>query len=363
MAEDKNRIYLCDRWFYLIKETDTILKYASNPIKPTQGIILEKRKDDNSLQIFYYVKNKLFNKISVSDITEKEIFFHYKDLVPHLTNINGEEYVNLLADIFSHLKYGNRAESDKIYIKKKKNLRKLCYREPDFPLEVTIDLKDLSVANEGIQYYLNLVSNFKLYIPNVNEREKQDDMAKNITGEIRELNIPGELALFDRIYTFKEEELGRLYFYNDEDSITNLVINYDTIYRYIEGININFRETIGTKKFDCTYEAYRNEYNGMTVVFYNNIKENININQQKIEDSRYKFFAKYDESGNQVSNYLEIIAGRKRTVYYLHPVLSTIYIDDDGNTYQIGNQNFGRLKGMANFSNGIFKVLEKKLTK
>ena len=146
MAENKYKFYLCDRWFYLIKETDTLLKYASNPSKPTSGIIVEKNKEDNSLQIFYYIKGKLYSKISVSNILERDIYLHYKDLIPHYTVINGEEYVNLLVDIFSHIKYGNKVENDQIYVRKKKNLKKLCYREPDFPLEVTVPTKDITAS-------------------------------------------------------------------------------------------------------------------------------------------------------------------------------------------------------------------------
>lgn len=363
MAEDKYRFYLCDRWFYLIKETDEILKYASNPNKPTSGIVIEKRKDDSSLQIFYCVKNKVYAKISVSSILEPDIFFHYKDILPHLTTIKDEEYVNLLTDIFSHTRYGNMVDESKIFVKKKKNLKKLVYREPDFPLENTLCFSDLNANNASINYYLNLVDNFKLYIPEANELELKADKGEIVTDEVKELKIPDSLYLFDREYEFVKEDLGKVYFTNDEDTITNLVINYDHVYHYLESININFKENTGLKKTDCTYQVYRNECNGMTVVFYNNVKENINVNQQKVEEAKYRAVIKYDEANNQISNYLEIVVGRKRSVYYIHPTFSTTYVDSEGNTYQIGNQNFARLNSMAKMSKNVLNNVEKKLVK
>ena len=363
MAEDKYKFYLCDRWFYLIKETDEVLKYSSTPNKPTSGITVEKSKADSSLQIFYYIKGKLYSKISVSSTLEPEIFFHYKDIIPHYTVINDEEYVNLLADIFSYIKYGNKVQEDQIYVRKKKNLHKLCYREPNFPLETTVSMNEIRATNSSIEYYLNLVSNFKLYIPNANEVEENDDKFKISSGEVKELNIPNSLYLFDREYTFVREELGKIYYFNDEDTETSLVLDYDYTYHYLESININFKENTGVKRTDCTYKAYRNECNGTTIIIGNNVKENININQQKVEDVKYRAVIKYDSAKNKISNYLEVIVNRKRKVFYSHPVFSSMFVDDEGNNYQIGNQNFARLKGMAGYSNNILNTVEKKLVK
>ena len=364
MAEDKSKFYLCDRWFHLIKEHDDILKYASNKSKPTEGIVVEKHISDNSLDIFYYMENKIRAKISVCSILDngsEKIFFHYKDIEPNITRIDGEDYANLMIDAFASINSGVKSPRQIAIVNKKRNLKKLCYREAMVPLGMSIDMRTYSLSSLPLDYYLKLVDNFKMYVPML-EYNVNDNIP---TGIVKKLVIPNTIYMVDREYEFVENNLGQMRYINSEDSISKLTLNYDYFNNCLESIAVGFKNYGDSKRVtsNCTCKMFRNDISGITVEFFNSVRETININSVPIDGARYRYVAKYDNSHNQISNYLEIEAKRKKYLVYSHPNFSTTYVDTLGNNYHIANQNFARLSIMAGFSVYAFEALEKKLIK
>jgi len=268
-----------------------------------------------------------------------------------------------MLEAFSHIKAGNKSAVQVAIINKKRNLRRLCYKEPMFPLDVALDIRNFSISSVPFDYYLKLVDDFKIYIPTVKELDDSNNNSVS-NSTIKELIIPGSIFLIDRDYTLIGENLGKIHYMNTEDSVSNLTINYDYFRNYMESVYVNFKNYNDKRVINnCTCKMYKNEYNGVTVEFFNSIKENMNINSIPFEGASYKYIAKYDEAHNQVSNCLEITAKRKKRIFYSHPTFTTTYVDELGNSYHIANQNFARLHGMASFSTYAFDELEKKLIK
>lgn len=361
MVEDKYKFYFIDRWFYLIKETDDLLRYSSNPSKSDNGIILE--KNGCNLDLFYFDKNELVSKIYISNIEDDEIFIHYKDLVPQQTEINGEIYVNLLLNAFTMYKNGRKRKMDKFYVTKKKNLKKLCYREPDFLLDTTLEQCDFNVKSPSFDYYLMFIDNFGLYIDKLKQcftREKSESCIE-LENKVKNLKLPDEIYLFDREYTLDKSKDDVILYTNEDDEITELMLRYDYVLNRLNGIDISFKNS-SNKKSRCEFKVTRNEYKGMDITFHNITKSSMHINQETIDGILYDMYAKFDESNSAIEESLQLIIGKKRIVLYPHPTFTNMYVDNEGNDYRVANSDFARLRNMYKFSNNVLGNLEKKLT-
>ena len=361
MVEDKYKFYFIDRWFYLVKETDELLRYATNPSKITSGIILE--KNNNNLDLFYYDNSKLVAKIYVSDINNSEIFIHYKDLVPQQNEINGEIYVNLLLNAFTMYKNNRKRNFDKFYVSKKKNLKKLCYREPDFLLDTTLDLCDFNVDSPSFNYYKIFADNFGLYVEKLKKcfvKEKSESCIE-FDNKVKNLKLPDEIFLYDREYTLDKTKDNVILYTNYDDDLSELVMKYDYILNSLREIDITFKDDKNTKT-RCEYKVVRNEYNGMDISFRNLVKSSLHVNQETIEAVLYNMYAKFDADSKPIEESLELMIDKKRLVLYPHPVLSNMYVDSEGNDYRVANGDFARLRNMYKFSNNVLSNLEKKLT-
>ena len=156
MKEDRNKFYLYDRWFYIIKEDDEKIYYSSNPEDQLNGITIELEKQTKCMNILYFEDNELKNKMTVSDITKDEIILNYKDQEPQEIKINNNLYVNLLLDATIKIASGRRTPDDKIIVTRKRTLHKMCYCEPDFPTDEEIPLSAIVVDSKILDYSLEL---------------------------------------------------------------------------------------------------------------------------------------------------------------------------------------------------------------
>ena len=154
MKEDRNKFYLYDRWFYIIKEDDEKIYYSSNPKDQLDGITIELEKQTKCMSVLYFEDEELKNKMTVSDITKEDIVLNYKDQEPQEIKINYNLYVNLLLDVTLKIVSGRRATDDTVIVTRKRNLNKMCYCEPDFPTDEEIPLSAIIVDSKILNYAL-----------------------------------------------------------------------------------------------------------------------------------------------------------------------------------------------------------------
>ena len=115
MIENRNQFYLYDRWFYYLKETDDKICYTSKPNNPQSGIMIEKYKNIKNIEILYLKNKKMISRLSISDITKKNIDIVYKDQEAQTISVHDNIHTNLLVELKTSIIDGRRnIEADKI---------------------------------------------------------------------------------------------------------------------------------------------------------------------------------------------------------------------------------------------------------
>lgn len=362
---DKKRFYLYDRWFYLLQETEDKLKYTSVIKETSNGIKIEIDKNTKMVDILYFQSNKLLAKLSVTDITDKNIHFHYEDKEPQEIMINDNIYVNLLVELFADANIKNNKSNSKEVIKitRKKKLNKMCYREPDFPLDKEIDINNIKIKSDILAYYLGVIESLNRYIPKLEVclENTNEEKIVSINHPIKNLVIPDSIYLYDRNYKFVNREENIIHYINKEDGITNLEIKLDPNDYYLSSVSFIMSEE--KKNSKNVLEILPNDIGGITVKFNNEKKKKLRISYQDYENATFNYTMIYDKDDKKVSNLVEILSDNEKLSLTYHPIFTNVYVDCEGNEYRISNQDFARLSGIASFGPGIFKGIEKKLTK
>ena len=368
MKKQLKRFYMYDRWFEFEKETEDKYIYTSAKRKKGSIIHLEAFKDNKNIDILYLKDKVMIAKLSLENIDTDNIHIHYQEQEPQLITINDNIYVNLILELFTDIEKGRLVSDKVVKVNKKKKLNKMCYLEPDFPINEEIDLHEIEIESDVFDYFLNLIEYIKGYIKSLEFLMEHEDKKINPTRFINKkykLNIAEELYIYDRSYTFVSKDDRTLFYENHEEGITNLEIKIDPN-KYLTSINFIMENHSGITDNKDVFQIIRNELNGVTVRYLNRKKSNLRITGDEFKDydsAKFRGISVYDSEANKVFDNIEIRAQNDEYVLSSHPVLSNVYIDEYGKTYRVNGQDFSKLDAMSDFAPGIFENVEKTLLK
>lgn len=368
MLEKQRKFYLYDRWFYFKKEKEDKITYQSSAKKKTNYIEIVIDKNTNDTDILYIADNKLIAKLEITEFNSNNIRFHYQEQEPQYVEINDELYANLLIELFtsSNEKLFNK-KTVKITKKRKKN--DIVYREPeDFKLDKEISYNKLKIKSKVLDYFINIID----YIKNTNDLIDVTDFisSEDIVKEtfdikkVKNLEIPNELYVYDRNYTFVGRDEQTIYYENEQTSINKLEIKIDPN-NYISAVNLRIKNKTGDKNTKYVFQIIRNELNGITVRFGNK-NGHLRITSADPKDydnATFRSTTIYGMDNKKISHRLDIKAGKDEYELTAHPYFSNSYVDCDGIEYRVASQDYARLDGMAHYAPGIFNNIEKTLIK
>ena len=368
MVEKTNRFYLYDRWFNFIKETDDKIVYSSNKKKKGNSINVEIDKETSDMSILYLSDKKMLAKLDITDIDTDSINFHYQEQEPQLITINDNVYVNLILELTTSIDRTKFISEKIVRVNKKKKLNKMCYLEPDFPINEDINLKDVDIDSDMFSYFLNLIDYIKGYVRSLEtlmEKDKKTSTIAKLKQEEKNLVIAEELFIYDRNYNLVARDDRTLYYENHQDGITNLEIKMDPN-KYLTSINFVIENETPFRTGKNLLQIIRNDLGGVTVRFTNRKKSSLRISGDTFkdyDDAKFKYETVYDQESNVVYNNVEVVADNDEYSLTYHPSLSNIFIDENGNAYRINGQDFCLLDSISSFAPGIFENVEKTLTK
>lgn len=373
MVESKERIFLCNRWFYLVDETDECFFYSTNINSKKSvnfSIKLELNKKTNEMKLIYFNKNKAIGIINISSIRDYPITFHYSQLVPEEMQINQNTYFNLLIELIGSMDDRYSISKDyKILFHKSKKMSKLCYREPDFPLETELNINDIDINTRFLNQFIDLVSLFGHTLAYINEHllgsnkseEAALEMAESISNqEIKNLEIPQELMVYDRMYHFVEAKDSLYIYTNDEDGKYNLIVKVDHNDLKIDAIR--FQIDKGTNKRGLIEIKRESQNELVTNLSQRGIPE-LHINQKIIVNATIRSLIVYNDLGAELSHEVDIYSNQKNYHLEKHPYLSTFLLDEEGNFYDIINSQYKELSFICSSSANIFHNIERKIIK
>lgn len=370
MLENKNRFYLYDRWFYLLKETEEKLTYTSVVKDSSSGILIEIEKETNDMSILYFEQKVLIAKLDITDTNSKNIKLHYQDQEPQQIIINDNVYVNLLLELYTNIE-NDKLNSKKMVIinrmRKFDKEKRMCYCEPTFPIDKEVDLKTLDIESDVFNYFLELIDYIKSYIKSIDKITKEEEKVVEplpLKTSINKLVIPEELYIYDRNYKFVGKDEKTIYYENHEDCINNLELKLDPN-KYLSSINFIFEEK-GIKNSKMIFQIIRNELNGVTIKFYNHKKSQLRVSGKEYknyDNAKFINVITYDEKRVKTFSNLEIKADQEEYNLTQHPYFTNTYIDEYGNEYRISSQDFAKLDNMTSYAPGIFTGIEEQLIK
>lgn len=364
MVENKKKIYFCDRWYYLVNETEDKLTYTTNQKNKMEGNLLEINKNSKQIQIIYLQKNKAVAKLEISN-NDNNINLHYMEYECNEIEVNNEIYTNLLIELFATRKKHNYKGDFKIKFSKKKKLNKMCYRTPDFPIDNEIDLNSVKIDIKRIEEFKDLTTWLPNNIDKVlnNVFSSEQDIEKEEIKEIVRLEIPQELEIYDRVYNFIKQNDNKLIYENTEDDIINLEIKVDTINFVLQNVELITKAKNQTKNIKNSIQIFPNLENGITAKYVTSKKTNINLSGKIIEDAKIDSEVIFDKNYEKVSSNISIKAGKTQYDLIEHPYIKKNYVDNEGNIYHIGCSEFARFQGISSFASRIYKRIEKNIFK
>ena len=365
MREDINKFFLHDRWFYFKKETANKRTYTTMIDDPNNGLILIIDKNTNEVEIISLKDQEFIAKLYVSDITKKDISFHYKESTPQNIYIEDDLYVNLLLEAFVETKYGRIDKQSVIRISKKKNLDKILYSIPPLPLDEDIYLDKYKIKSDMLDYFLGLIDSFSIYskkLEQTNKQEaKQEEEPKDLEeGQISRLVIPQELQIYDRKYTFLKKDYGSVTYVNNQGEQSNIRVRIDPNFLNVLGMTLDFTND---KNQSFIFSALYNENNDVMVNFSSNNKIPIRLNYTDSINSHIVFEGTFDKKAKPQDVIIKLEKNSTLLTLTPHPIFSNVYVDQNGNEYRLGNQDLSKLMGMAWFSTYILDNLSKSLVK
>lgn len=377
MLENKNKFYLYDRWFYYLKEDENKITYTSLPSNPLNGIILQYNKENKTMNILYFNNKKLLTKINISDISQPQIEATYKEQEPQMIVINNNIYVNLLIGSYTKID-DNRNRETTVNISKKRNLNKLCYCEPTFPLNEDIDIKTININSGLFNYFTELVDAIRYKSRKlIKISEEVIDKKVEKTGlKVTELTIPDEIFFYDRYYqldktrpTQEEREYkpdDTIYYTNTEDGLYKLQIKYDPDFKFLTGLTFKIYDS-QLKRDRYILELKEKENSEIKVSFFNTKKEqfsfkNHDVKNHDVKNALYRSDTIYDDALNITSNNIKVESATESYNLTYNPYFSNTYTDSDGNEYHVRNSTFSMLSGISLFSPKSYKQLIKTFT-
>ena len=246
-------------------------------------------------------------------------------------------------------------------IKKKTNMNKMCYLEPDFPLNEKINIGVLDIDSYYFSYYKNICEyisvNRKKFIDYINSSAEKKEVT--ITNEVNELSIPNEIYYYDRIYKLVKQERNNAVFLNTEDYYNELKVNYDPTYKNITQISLDYKDSKTSQKKLFELKIVPNTFNGVTTTFKTNTKKTILLSNREVEQASFDSTLVYDDNNNLMSFNTKISA--KKEVYNLtiSPIFRNVYSDEFGNEYHLVDRDYSYLLGIARFSFWAYQSVKK----
>jgi len=366
MDESIKKFYLYDRWFYFQKETEDKIVYKSNSKRKLNGILVEFSKEIDNVDVLYFDNDKLISKLTITNIQKNKTEFHYQDKEPQLIHINDNTYVNLLIELFTNSddKFLNKKT---IKITKKNNLKKLCYREPDFKLDTEISLNSLKIESKILNYFIELIDYIKRNkdVLRINIKEKESEKEEEIIEECPKnynLVIPSDLYIYDRNYTLIGEMNNNVYYENNQDGYTLLEVRPDPN-SVISRLTLHFKKEASSKNEKYVLQMLHNSLNGVTVRYQTAKKAEIRIKSDTINDydnAQYLNTIVYDGNNAKMSDRLQVKVGKIELDLTSHPYFSNTYVDENGNEYHMGSSDFAKLEGIACYAPGIYNGIKEK---
>lgn len=359
MVENKKRIFLYDKWYYLINETEDKLSYSTKPKNKLDGDLLEFNKKTHEVQIIYFSNGKTLGKLEISSIDNPDMTFHYTQYECHDLIIDKELYTNLLMELFMKSEKGNIDRNPQVIFTKKKKLNKMCYREPKIPLDKKIDLESANLESKMIDNLVEFIPMFPRYREKFIFEEEKETVVNKELNHVISLVIPQDLEVYDRIYHLIESNESKYIYENREDGVNHLEVKIDPISLVLSNINLQIKDNKNNKTDKSVIQIIPNKENGITARYTNRKNLKINLNGTKLEKVKIHAEVIYDSNSRKIGNNIEIEAGKEAYQLNGHPIYKTEYIDSEGNVYRINNGDFARFQGLSNFACGIFKYVEK----
>lgn len=362
MEEFKEKIYFADRWFYFDKVVNNRPIYCAKRNDRINNFILEINPDDKSLGLVIIKSKKTIGRLDISDITKHKVLYTFEQFEPEYIEINDTLYTNLIMKLYATIDDIRLIENNIEFYKKKK-LNKMCYCEPDFPLETKIEPRVFDINSSVYDFFKDAYSNYSKYFSEIvqdffvenkdSEIEQEKDIPEDL---VRGLFIPNEIFVYDRNYHLVKNDVDDLVYKDSYSEANNLEIKLDLEEAKLKVVSFDKNENYRTNT-----QIYRDKSNNnkITIRFVNRKKVALLLNNKSLDHVKIHSEAVFD-SNNKLETYsIEINAGIGNN-YLLehHPFFTNQFSDADGNVYHIRSGCFADYQSMIYYASGIFNNLE-----
>lgn len=364
--ESRNKFYLYDRWFYIVKDTDKEIEYSSIPNNVLNGITLKLDKEKYTLTILCFKKEKMITKITTSSLKDTCIEYKYKEKEPQFITVNNNLYVNLFIEAKVKYESVRSIGSGTMIIKRKNIMNKICYLEPDFKVNEKMTIASLDIDSQYFNYFKNLCEKISIsknkfveYIDTVSDKKEII-----IDNDNYSITIPDEIYYYDRNYTLIKKNVDSAVYSNQEDGYNELKINFNPLNKTLTQIQLKLKEEKSSKQAMYELKIYPNTLNGVTSTFKSNTKKTMMLSNREIEDASFYSTLVFDDNSKLMSFNTKLTS--KKTVYNLtiSPVFRNVYSDEFGNEYHLIDRDYCQLLGIAKFAFWGYESTKKKfLTK
>lgn len=359
MVETQKKFYLYDRWYECQGEKNGKLIYFSIPKNASKRIKIELNSKTNEMTLFYFKDKKVIRKIMVTDITQRDIKLHYSDEVCDLLEIGDNKYDNLAVEVFASIKDDSTSHDYQIMFTKKDEESKFAWVDPIFPINEKIDMNEVECSSDKVNDFIEFACHFPIDIRKLRNfiSQQKSEKKKVELSEIKEIVIPQEITVYDRVYHLVKVSENKIFLTNTQEGIRNLEIKYDPISLVLEGISIKMKDKNKTER---VIKIKPNNLDGVTVKYYTKIKETVLINNRKIDGVKVRSNMIFDNN-NKVQ--VSISISNEEEEFYLleHPLIRNNYSDGDGNLYTVRNSGYNIYYGIASFAPGIINGVKEKV--
>jgi len=363
MVESKKQFYLYDRWYYLLEEKENKLIYISKKENKKDGNRIEIDKENNKINIIFISNAKTTGKLEINCGNSNNIRFHYSQYECQEICVNDEVYGNLIYELYANR--DNRKTTDKIEVKfsKKRNLNKICYREPLISIEKRIQLQDIDFNTKEIEFFKEIIDIAAVWIPKLlkltQETEKQE---ATINNKIKEIYIPETLQVYDRMYSFVRQENETILYVNNQYGITNLEIKVNPSDMVVSNIKFVTKDTNDKEPPKHIIQIRSNE-KGLQARYHNCKKTNVYVNGIKLEEARIKSEIEFDSKNQNTATKLDIETKYDKYKLVAHPDKCNQYQDEETNIYEIYSNYHNDFQSMIPYIPGIYRHVQNSIFK
>lgn len=365
MVENRNQFYLYDRWYYLINETENKLIYSSNIDSKTDCNKLEIDKENNKINIIYISDNKTLGKLEINYNNPTQIKFHYSQYECYEMKINEEIYENIIYELYATRSRKETPEKTEIKFTKKKKLNKLCYREPNFPMDKRIKIDEVNFKTEQVKNFQQLVDYHQGKINKIIKLIQQPKETKSSKTEdaIKTLEIPETIMVYDRPYSFVKQDDQKLLYRNENCEITNLEIKLDTTDMRVLDIKFVSKELEHEQPPRYIIEIFPNEIDGLTARYHNCKAREIYINDKKVKHVKIKSATIFNCECENIETKLKLEIRNKSYDLVSSPINSSLFQDKSTNMYKIYCNYYLYFQSMIPYIPDIYKHVKNSIFK